>query len=234
MLAMSAKHLRPVLVSILMAMSLPLTSFAVPTLTLMEGAMNDTVSGPSPTFSTTIGDFTTQFTGGSSLGGPTSPFLFLQTMTISNNSSSPETLTILFSDNGFGPVTGLVQAAYSASTASSGSATSYSTFLDATNTIEGMATPLTSQGPLPGPNFSQQTSGPLISEAGPFSMTQELVVTLPANGFLNATASLNTVTVPETGASGFGLLLGSLIILEVLRRRCHRPDEACALIGGRW
>ena len=87
------------------------------TVTIGDNSANDSNSAVGViTYIGTVGDFSTNVTTGTSkpvVGSATSPELDLASLDITNTTASSETLTILFSDNNFGPVSGTPQASLS-------------------------------------------------------------------------------------------------------------------------
>jgi hypothetical protein len=120
-------------------------------------------------------------------GSATSPNMDLTVQAISTGPGN--SLTILFSDNGFGPALGSFTALLDSHVVSgSGDAMSFNTYYDAGNAVLALTTPLTSSGPLSGNNSGATFPGGTIS-ANPFSLTE--VVTLGPGVGNGVTYSVN-------------------------------------------
>jgi hypothetical protein len=139
--------------------------------------------------------------------------------TVNTTSVGAGTLTIEFTDTGFGttPPTGLAVEALIGGTVLSkaGSSISYKTYADAANVAFAQTTLLTSLGPFGPGAFSGSTISSTYPGSLPFSITQVLTITHGGTGTSSLDAELQTV--PEPSAL---LLLGSgLVGFGYLRRR---------------
>ena len=176
------------------------------------------------TYIGTVGDFSTNVTTGTSkpvVGSATSPELDLASLNITNNTSSPETLTILFSDNNFGPVTGTPQASLSITQLGqspggprNGSVT-YDGYLSASNTTLAKTTLLTAIGPV---TVSGTNIGAFGSFSAPFALTQALQITLNAGGEFLGSANLTITPVPEVNGVLSSVLTALVLGVGFARR----------------
>jgi hypothetical protein len=148
------------------------------------------------------------------LGSPTSPVMDLD---IQANSTAAGSLTLTFSDNGFGPATGLLTATVTGHVvAGPGATDTYTVFGDPANIVGATTIPIASTGTLPLP-ISASDSG-LLDLPAPFSLTE--VETLIASGptTLTADASYQVVPVPEPGVIGVAVLGFAALTLGWPRR----------------
>lgn len=222
---------KALLAFLLLSVSFAFSSYAVPTLEFFE-TPNPAVTSTTPgggvvSFTGTVNDFSVNVMGITkpAAGSATNPQLYQIDTTITNTSNATATLSILFSDTGFGPTAAIPMAAFSASAngivAGAQGSVTYKTYADAGNSLFGTTTLLTSQGPMVGTFSNAMATGPLVSLSS-FSLTQVLEITLPAGGTYNGTAQLTfgPSSVPEGGASGIVLLGLALVGIELLRRSC--------------
>jgi hypothetical protein len=118
-------------------------------------------------------------------------------------STTGGTLTLTFSADGFGPTAGTAVASIGGTTAG---VVNYKTFGGTNNTNFSTANLLTSQGPFGGA-FSGTAIGGTVTNAGPYSLSQQIVITHQSSGITTGNALL---TVPDSGMSllllGVGLL----------------------------
>lgn len=205
-------------------------------LQLMNNGMTVTIgdnsaSDSNPTTGVTtyigpVGDFATNVSTGTSkpaVGSATSPQLVLASLNITNISSSPETLFILFSDNNFGPVMGTPQAALSVTQLGSSPASppngavDYKVYLDAGNTRLAQTTLLTAIGPV---TVNGTNVGAFGSFSFPFALTQVLKITLNAGGTFIGSAAFNITptAVPEVSGVVTGVLAALVIGIGLSRR----------------
>jgi hypothetical protein len=144
-------------------------------------------------------------------GSATQPILDLALGSISSTAAG--TLTILFSDNSFGPASGAVQAAVGGNT--SGSVT-FSAFADPANVLFAKTLTIIPPFTVSGSPFSHTASG-VIGAAAPYSLTEQAVITLNGSGTTGFDYSL---TIPEPSCvSLFVGGLGLLLACGSLRRR---------------
>jgi hypothetical protein len=190
---------------------------------ITDGGVNDANSLTGAiTFSGTVGTFdisiTTTGITKPVLGSATSPSLDLNSIQVSSGVGN---LTILFSDVGFGPTSGSFLGQIGGTINNGGGSLSYATFVNTSNTelaISGPGTTqLTSQGPFAPGAFSGTTTSGILAMAGPYSLTQEVVISHSTGGNTSFNASLTT-TVPD-GGSTVALLGAVLVGFEALRRK---------------
>jgi hypothetical protein len=161
------------------------------------------------TFSGGIGVFTINVTTGISkpvTGSATSPELDLNSVDVIAGSVGG-TLTLEVTDTDFIGSAGIGEfLSEIGGTQSAGGSISYSAFLDCSNAAFGTGTPLSSQGYSTG-SFSGSQTNAATACGGNYSLTEEIVMTLPGSGSTSFDASLQSVSEPATLALlGFGLL----------------------------
>jgi hypothetical protein len=214
------------LVAAVVGLAAPPLAYAVPTLRLTYGANTVEIADASGsdsnplagavTFIGPLGNFFLNVSTGISkpvLGSATLPSMDLSSVDVSGPSGG--TLTILFSDDFFGPTFGGVTASIGGTT---GGTVLYSTYADASNVLFGMSTLLTTQGAFTGPAFSGTTFADLGLPS--FSLTQEVVISHGSAGATSFNAELKAApkAVPDGGSTA--ALLGAVLVgLESLRRR---------------
>jgi hypothetical protein len=145
------------------------------------------------------------------LGSATNPVMDIAIQAISTASGS---LTYTFSDNGFGPATGTLNATVSGHVISGTAATvGYDVWGDSANVLGAETVHLAGTGTSPMPVVASN-SGPLTLPT-PFSLTQ--VVELNASGAsdISIDASFNVVPEPST----IGLVVVGLLGMLGIRRR---------------
>ena len=147
------------------------------------------------------------------LGSSTNP---LMDITVQATSTSGGSLNYKFSDNGFGPATGTLNATVSGHVISGAAATvAYSVFGDpANNVLGGETVLLASTGTTPLPVVASN-SGPLALPT-PFSLTQD--VTLNASGASDISVDASFNVVPEPSTIGL-VVVGLLGVLGIRRRK---------------
>lgn len=170
-------------------------AYADPVIIVSDGV---TTSGPitltnngSGAFSTASFDssWSVVVTAGESkplIGSSNSPNLELDIQATSLGSANP--LTIILSDNNFGPTSGnnnLTAQFNGQAFGGTGSAVTFNTYIDTNNTLAALTTALTASGAMAPNNYSSTVNGSL-SLAGPYSLSE--VVTIP--GTTAATYSL--------------------------------------------
>jgi MYXO-CTERM domain-containing protein len=162
-------------------------------------------------WSFTIGTATTKPV----LGSATDPAMDL---TLQANSTAAGSLRLVFSDNGFGPATGLLTATSTGRVvAGAGVTDTYSVYGDPANVVGATTVLIASTGTVPLPT-SGSGSG-LLGLGAPFSLTQveQLVASGPT--FLNTDVSFGVGPVPEPGVMGLGALGLAVLALGRPRRR---------------
>ena len=146
------------------------------------------------------------------MGSTTDPVMDLDITAVSSAAGS---LRLVFSDNGFGPATGILRAIVTGHIASGGpGSVTYDVYGDSANVIGATTVHIASAGTTPFPT-SASGAGPLLLPT-PFSLTQ--VETLVASGptTINTDASFSVVPEPTSIAlTGLGLAV-------CLLRRFHR------------
>ncbi len=182
------------------------------------------------TYMGAVGNFNTNITTGSSkpaVGGATTPELDLTSLNITNDTDSPQTLTLLFSDNNFGPVTGTPQASLSITqlgqspSGPANGSVSYRGYFDSANMTLAQTTLLTSIGPIT-TTGNGSNSGSLGTFANPFALTQAVTITLNAGGTFLGSANLDIVPVPEVNTVLAGVLATIVIGVSFARRRLSK------------
>ena len=181
-------------------------------LTIPDGSSGDKNSDPGAvTWTGTFDGFSITFAGGTTkpaLGSATSPSMDIGTFLVSGGSG---TLTLRFSDNGFGPTSGTAHALITGSTTGTQTIT-FNTYGGSSNTLFDLGQPLTSLGPLSGV-ISSSASGGNLNLAGPYELTEELIVSGEGSSSLDARLS-----VPDGGTT-VALLGLALVGVEGVRRK---------------
>lgn len=167
----------------------------------------------------TIGSWKLNISTGSTVfSDATDPFMSLASLNATSFSGG--TLTIWFTEVGFGPTELTARAQINGLT--TGTVT-YETFQSATNTPFGTDTLLTSQAFNAGA-FSDVELGALVSGGPSYSLTQKITIThnglgaTAFNGTLKTVDGGRTVAVPDGGSTALALGL-ALVSLAALRRR---------------
>jgi hypothetical protein len=124
------------------------------------------------------------------------------------------TLTLTFSADGFGPTNGTAMAQIGGTAQGT---VGYQTFGGNSNTIFDTTHQLTSQGPFGPGAFSGTVAGGTVSNVGPYSLTQQLVITHTGAGISTGNSFL---TVPDSGTSI--LLLGAALTGLAMLARVRR------------
>ena len=141
------------------------------------------------------------------LGSATSPQMDLN---VQGSSTAAGSLRVVFSDNGFGPINGTLNAAVTDHLTSGGPGTlSYDVYGDPANVVGATTVHITSIGPVP-LGTPGATSGP-EGLPSPFSLTQVVQVNASGAAGFNSDSSLNIVPIPEPGVIGLGAL-GLLVL----------------------
>ncbi len=118
-------------------------------------------------------------------------------------STTGGTLTVSFSADGFGPTAGTAVSQIGGTTPGT---VVYNTFGGTNNTLFNTSNLLTAQGPFTGA-FSGSVVGGTVTNAGPYSLTQQITITHTSSAITTGNALL---TVPDSGTSV--LLLGAGLI----------------------
>lgn len=134
------------------------------------------------------------------LGSLTNPQLDLSFNAFSTTGG---TLTLTFSADGFGPTGGTAVASIGGTASGT---VSYATYGGTNNTNFSTSHLLTSQGPFTGA-FSGTVAGGTVNNAGPYALSQQLVITHTQSGITTGDALL---TVPDSGTTA--LLLGLALL----------------------
>ena len=150
------------------------------------------------------------------LGSATDPIMDLD---VQANSSAGGQLTLVFSDNGYGPAAGILNAIVTGQIASGAGATvTYDVYGDPSNVVGATTVHIASAAnltPLPLPPAGSTGAGPLGLPT-PFSLTQ--VETFIASGPTTLTSDASFSVIPEPSSmalTGLGL---AACLLRVLRR----------------
>jgi len=169
-----------------------------PLLTISDGLAGDLASAPGGVLSATnLGTWNLLITSGATkplLGTAGNP---LADLSIQAGSTGAGTLTFTFSDNGFGPMAGTLNATISGfASAGTGETVGYQVFGSAANVVGATSSLLANVGANLTLPVLASAAGPLNWNA-PFSLTE--VVTLQARGASNIglDASFNVVPTPE-------------------------------------
>lgn len=146
------------------------------------------------------------------VGSATHPELSVYASAISSGAGS---LTLQFSDDGFGPTFGGYSLSYGGETAPT-SNTVYKAYVDNTNTLFGgsvLANTVNSG------SFSSDTSGSLAL-SGPYSLTHEIKFTHLGGSSSSIHAEFRATPVPD-GGSTIALLASTLLALGAVRKKFH-------------
>ena len=201
---------------LILSVGFALSGYATPTFEIGGTTFASDPSGV-VSYTGTVNGFVVNLTGITkpALGTSTNPELDQLTNIITNTNNTTATLTILFSEIGFGPVTATPVAVFSAPL--NGGSVTYNTYLDPTNTLFGTTVPLTSQT-MSGIFGGASMNGPPVSVSS-FSLTKSLSITLGPGEQYNGTESLTFSQVPEAGTTGMVLLGLALVGIKVRRRK---------------
>ncbi len=174
------------------------------TITISAGSMQDMSANPDEvTYLGSVGNFTINITTGEVGGSTAYPTLDISSLDATNLGSNGGTLTILFSDVGFGPSDGTATASLSGALAS-GASLSYSTYADSSNALLGTgasASLLTSQVFTANPVSGTETAN--LVESGPYSLTQEIVLSEGGGEVTQFDADLVTADPPPASSPLF-------------------------------
>ena len=197
------------------------SSYAIPTIKLYDGVTTVSVldgSGsdldPAPgivTWFGPVGVWQINVTTGTSSGSAASPFLDLNSVNASSTAGG--TLTVSFSDTGFGPSDGGVGVSVGGTAAGT---VQFETYADAGNGLFTLTTLLTSQSFGAG-GFSGAASASLALPAS-YSLTEVATITHAAGE--EATSFEGQLHVPDGGTTAWllGITLSGLALLKPLRR----------------
>ena len=222
------KKLTPLLTAMtvaVIALAAAPSAQAIPTIQLFDGVTTVTVADGgggditaavgAVTFSGAIGTWIVNVSTGVSkpiLGSATKPDMDLNSVNVSGGVG---TLTILFSDDGFGPTLGNSFAQVGGTINNlAGSTLAYTTFASASNALFALTTPLTSQSFGSGA-FSGSVFGSAVPITSPYSLTQKVVIRHAGSGASSFNASL---TVPDGGTTA-SMLGFALMGIAGLRRK---------------
>jgi hypothetical protein len=146
------------------------------------------------------------------LGSTTSPVMDLD---IQANSTAAGSLQLVFSDNNFGPASGLLTATVTGHVvAGAGVTDTYTVYGDPANVVGATTVPIASTGTSPLP-IAASDSGPLDLPT-PFSLTE--VETLVASGPTTLTTDASYQVIPEPSVIGLAVLGFAALTLGWPRR----------------
>jgi len=155
------------------------------------------------------------------LGSTTNPVMDL---VVQASSTAAGSLRYVFSDNGFGPAPGTLNATVSGHVISGAPTTlDYSVYGDPANVLGALTIPLTTTGTTPLPVLASN-SGPLALGA-PFSLTEVVQLTASGASALSVDSSLNVTPIPEPSSAGL-TFLGLAFLVAGLARRKRSPHCA--------
>jgi hypothetical protein len=206
---------------------------AVPTMTISDGTTTITITDGllgdanaatgAVTFVGAVGAWTINVDTGTTmpaLGTPTFPHMSLNFSTVSNLTvadilAGNGTLTVMFSEIGFGPLQPGAHYETNVGGTTEGTVTS-TTLLDGGNALWGLGGTVIESGTHSTASYNQDTNAP--GNAGsPFSLTKTITITHAA-GNLTSGGKTVTAAVPDGGTT-LALLGGSLLGLGTLRRK---------------
>jgi hypothetical protein len=161
------------------------------------------------------GVFGVNVTTGSTVPALPGSHMDLNTVNLQTLAGGTHTLEIRFSEIGFS-APGNATASFAGTLTANGSTVQYTTYFDAGNVLFDLGTLMTDSLQITGPAFAgtQPGTGPL---AGPFSMTQRLVLSTTGLGTTLSGDFEVQLQVPEPGA--LGLIAIGLLGVGFARRR---------------
>lgn len=195
-------------------------SDGITTTTVWDGGPGDTAGADDVvSFIGTVGSWQLNISTGSTLfSDPTDPFMSLASLNATSFSGG--TLTIWFTETGFGPTDLTALADIQGLTTGT---LKYETFQSVTNTPFGTNALVTSQTFNAGA-FSDSELGALVSGGPSYALTQKITITHNSlgvtafNGTLKTVDTVKTVTVPDGGSTALALGI-ALASLAALKRR---------------
>jgi hypothetical protein len=207
--------------------------FIAPTLTISDGVhpliiVNDNFVGDlnpaigEVTVSTNVGVWSLSISTGVSkpaLGSSTNPVMDL---VIQASSTGAGSLTYTFSDVGFGPAPGTLNAAISGQVISGAPTTvGYSVYGDSNNIVGALTTLLTTTGTIPLPLLTSSSGALALSS--PFSLSEVVKLTASGPSAVSVDSSFNVIPIPEPSSAGLTFLgLAFLVVgLASCRRSLH-------------
>ncbi len=170
------------------------------------------------TMSTNVGVWSVSVSSGltkPALGSSTNPVMDLVVQASSTGAGS---LTYSFSDLGFGPAPGTLNAAVSGQVISGAPTTvGYSVYGD-TNNVEGALTTLLATTGTTSLPVATSSSGPLAL-ASPFSLSQVVKLTASGASAVSVDASLNVTPIPEPSTAALTFLALAFLAVGFAHRR---------------
>ncbi len=180
--------------------------------------------GGGVTYAGSMGVWTFLVTSGTSKpvsGSATVPEMHFSVQATSNSASLLNNITFDFSDDGFGPTTGIFTADIGGALATgTGNTLSYQTFVSTTNSLFGGAALTSLQTFTPPPaSFSGSATSSAQSLLAPYALTQTIKLThINGSKTSSGDAVLGSSSVPDGGLT-VALLGGAMVGLVALRRK---------------
>jgi|ERR1017187_796648 hypothetical protein len=175
------------------------------------------------TVSTNVGVWSLSISSGATkpaLGSATNPVMDI---VVQASSTAAGSLRYVFSDNGFGPASGTLNATVSGHVISGAASTvDYSVYGDPGNVVGVLTTLLTTTVTIPLPVLTSN-SGPLALST-PFSLSEVVQLTASGASAVSVDASLNVTPIPEPGTAGLTFL--GLTLLVAGLARCKRSPHS--------
>jgi hypothetical protein len=189
-----------------------------PVITITDNGPGDLNPGTGElTMSTNVGVWSLSIATGVSkpaLGSSTNPVMDL---VIQASSTGAGSLTYTFSDAGFGPAPGTLNAAVSGQLISGAPTTvGYSVYGDSNNVEGALTTLLTTTGTIPLPLLTSNAGS--LPSSSPFSLSQVVLLTASGASAVSVDASLSVIPEPSSAALTF---LGLAFLVVRLARRRH-------------